>query len=108
MDNESMPFRWRLRDRDEQMVKDDYDCENMDDNETKTIINKDSMECTFAIYNGKDYSQQDDDDVNTFTVDCFEEEDSISFDYFEESYDIDFDEVSGKYVKSVDWLFDGN
>jgi hypothetical protein len=108
MENELLPFRWRLRDRQEQMVRSDYDCEDIDDDETRTIIDKDSMECTFAIYNGKDYSQEDRNEVNTFTADCFQENDSTYFDYFEEAYQIDFDKISGKYVKSVSSLFDGN
>jgi hypothetical protein len=107
MDNELMPFRWRLWERDNMKLKSDYDCDDIDNDETRTIIDKDSMQCTFAIYNGVDYLQGEDDELNTFTVDCFQEDDSMFFDYFEEAYKIDFDKVSGRYVRSVNSLFDG-
>ena len=64
---------------------------NIDNNEIRTIIDKDSMECTFVVYNGVDYAQEDNDEVNRFTVDCFQENDSMFFDYFEDTYNIDFD-----------------
>lgn len=108
MENELMPFRWRLWNRQEQIVRSDYDCEDIDNDEDKTIINKDSMKCTFAIYDGNDHQQVDDDAVNTFVTDCFQEDDSIMFDYFEDTYKIDFDKVSGRYVYPMNTIFDGN
>ncbi len=108
MEDELMPFRWRLRERDNMRIRDNYDCEDMDEDETRTIIDKDSMECEFAIYNGDDYSQLDNDDMNKFTIDCFDKDDSDLFDYFAESdtYNIDFDEVSGRHIESVRDMLD--
>ena len=108
MDNELMPFRWRLWDRDNMKVRNNYDCDDVDEDETKTIIDRDSLECTFAVYNWVDYLQEEGDEVNKFTVNCFEEEDSVFFDYFEEEYRVNFDKVSGRYIKSVNSLLDGD
>jgi len=102
MENELMPFRWRLRERDNMRLKDNYDCDGVDNDETRTIIDKDSMKCTFAIYNHDGRVNKIDD------VDCFEDDDSVFFEYFEEEYDVSFDKVSGKYVGSISSLFDGN
>lgn len=100
MENEYLPFRWRLRERDNLRIRDNYDCEDNNDND-QTIIDKDSMECTFVIYNHDDEVWRLDD------ADCFARSDSQLFDYFElEDYDIDFDKVSGRYTYSIDSLFD--
>jgi len=72
MENEIVPFRWRLWDRDEQMVKNNYDCDEIDEDETRTIIDKDSMQCTFVVYDGDNNQQVNEDDVNSFTVPCFD------------------------------------
>jgi hypothetical protein len=106
MKDELMPFRWRLWNRDNMVMRDNYDCDDIDVDEDKTIIDKDTMRCTFAIYNGVNYLQADENEINKFTVDCFEQEDSIFFDYFEDAYQVDFDKVAGKYVKSVKSMLD--
>lgn len=108
MENELMPFRWRLRERDNLKVRKNYNCEDIDGDEKRTIIDKDSMKCTFAIYNWVDFLQEDDDAANKFTVDCFQKDDSMFFNYFEDTYKVDFDKVSGRYIRSVNSLFDGN
>ena len=108
MENELMPFRWRLWNRQEQIVKSNYDCNDINSDEDRTIINKDSMKCTFSIYDGNDHQQVDDNALNTFVTDCFQNDDSIMFEYFEDAYKIDFDKVSGRYVYPVYSIFDGN
>ena len=107
MENEIFPFWWRLWNRQEQMVSNTYNCNNININETITIINKDSMKCHFAIYDGKNYQQINDNPLNTFIVDCFEKDNSVIFKYFETEYKIDFDKVSGKYVRSMNAVFGG-
>jgi uncharacterized protein (DUF2344 family) len=68
MDNEIMPFWWRLWIKDTQVIEDnDYACkvttnstsyyDKSSNNKTKTILKKDSMICHFAVYNGKTYTQ---------------------------------------------------
>ncbi len=108
MENEQLPFRWRLRDRDNMKIKNDYSCGDMNENETKTIIARDSMKCDFAVYNGKDYSQSDDNPMGEFTLPCFNDDNSELFDYFAESdtYGIDFNKVSGRHVESVEEILE--
>ena len=108
MDNELMPFWRRLWNRDNLKLREDYDCSSISDNETRTIIDKDTMKCTFVVYNWNNYRQVNDDALNRFTVDCFHDDNSIVFDYFTDNYHVDFDKVSGKYVANVSTLFDRN
>jgi hypothetical protein len=75
MEDEQMPFWWRLWERENLKVKDDYDCDDIDDDEERTIIDKDSMVCNFEVYNGGDYNQEDENPIGRFDIDCFEEED---------------------------------
>jgi hypothetical protein len=49
MENELMPFWWRLWKRQEQFVT-NYNCSNIDDDEIITYIDKNSMKCTFSVY----------------------------------------------------------
>lgn len=108
MENELMPFWRNIRNKQEQTVSSTYDCNDIDSDETKTIINKDSMKCTFSIYDGNNHQQIDNDPVNTFKTSCFEKDNSIMFRYFENTYNIDLDKASGKYIFSTNAIFDEN
>lgn len=108
MKDELMPFWWRLWDRQEQMVSSNYNCNTITSNETKTIINKDSMKCTFAVYDWNKHQQLNDNPVNVFVTDCYEKDNSIMFKYFEDAYKINFDKVSWKYVYDTNKMFNGN
>jgi len=107
MQNELVPFWWRLWNRQEQIVSSSYNCNNISSNETRTIINKDSMKCTFAVYDGKNHQQINDNPLNNLVLDCFEKDNSIMFKYFEKAYKIDFDKVSGRYIYPTNQLFGG-
>lgn len=77
---EYLPFRWNLENVDE--IIDEDDCDSSNDGK----ILKDSLKCTFKIYNGKN-SDSDEDEVYKITKDCDvdERDGNKLFDYFENS-----------------------
>lgn len=109
MEDELMPFWWRLWERDNlRITSDDNYCEDVDYDEEHTIINKDSMECNFAVYNGKDYQQKDEEPIGTFKRDCFDKDNGNMFDYFYDIYNVNFNRVSGRMIKDITNLLDEN
>jgi len=108
MENELMPFWWRLWERQEQFVGSNYNCSNINSNESKTYIDKDSMRCTFSVYDGNRHQQINDNPLHTFTTNCYEKDSSVMFNYFEKEYKINFDKVAGRYVFNTKSMFDGS
>ena len=90
MNNEVLPYRWRLWIKDTQVVEDDNDycSDHYGDSKTstkeKTILKESSMKCHFAVYNGK--NNQDGDPIMRFVEDCFNDnfEDYDIYRYFDE------------------------
>jgi hypothetical protein len=90
MNNEVLPYRWRLWIKDTQIVvdDDDYCSDHYGDSKTstkeKTILKESSMKCHFAVYNGK--NNQDGDPIMRFVEDCFNDnfEDYDIYRYFDE------------------------
>ena len=108
MNNELMPFWWRLWKRTNQFVKSNYNCSAIDTNETVTYIDENSMQCTFAVYDGNRHQQINDNPLHTFVTDCYEKDNSVMFKYFEKAYKIDFDKVAWRYVFNTKSMFNGN
>ena len=106
MENELMPFWWRLWKRQEQFVT-NYNCSNIDDDEIITYIDKNSMKCTFSVYDWNKHKQINDNPLHTFITDCYEKNNSVIFNYFEKAYKIDFTKVAGTYVFNTIVMFDG-
>lgn len=79
MDNEIMPFWWRIWIKDTQIIEDDnYACntilysDSYNKSSSKTILKKDSMICSFAVYNWKTYTQWNDSNpAFHFKTKCF-------------------------------------
>ncbi len=97
MDNEIMPFRWRLWLKDDQIVGDngcyqdsayanEYNSEKALSSNTSsslsprskwTLLKKSSMKCTFAIYNGFNKLQWTTNSVQRLRLPCFEWQDNL-------------------------------
>lgn len=77
MNNELLPYRWRLWIKETQVVTDSYRCSatassdrtTSSDSNDKTILKKSSMKCHFAVYNGK--HNQNGEPIMRFTEKCF-------------------------------------
>jgi len=81
MDNEIMPFWWRIWVKDTQRVVNEDDCYNYGGD--KTLLLEDSMYCHFAVYNGKSHSQLDDEPTLRFRTKCFNDNyDKPIYDFF--------------------------
>lgn len=95
---EYLPFRWNLEDKDNFINWDD--CDDWDDGK----ILKDTLECTFKVYNWKN-SDSDEDYVLVKTKDCDTDERNNKklFDYFENSNVYrSLDDAFWKYYFKVD------
>ena len=103
---EYLPFRWNLEDKDN--IIDWDDCDDGDDGK----ILKDTLECTFKIYNWKN-SDSDEDYVYMKTKDCDTDERNNKklFQYFENSNIYrSLDDAFWKYYFKVDdfakdWIY---
>ena len=113
MENELFPFWWRIWQRDGiKMVNwwNSSSCSNYSTSKN-TVINRDTMKCTFSVYDGKTYNQGKNKALNTFTVKCFMDNDSSVDNYFKPfatgvdtcafSRCVDFDKVAGRQVWNV-------
>lgn len=69
MDNEILPFWWRVWIKDTQRVVSEDECYWYTQN--KTLLLEDSMLCHFAVYNGKSYSQMNSQPASRFVTECF-------------------------------------
>ncbi|MFZ2151142.1 MAG: hypothetical protein WAZ12_05195 [Candidatus Absconditicoccaceae bacterium] len=92
---EVLPFRWELEGNN---IVDENDCSDADNGD----ILKDSLRCTFKVFNGKNNLQEDDDPTLRITKDCdVDERDGHQmFDYFEDLADEIYhslDNAFGKY-----------
>ena len=110
MNNELVPYRWRLWIKDTQTVEDDYRCSAVASSDrsstnSKTILKESSMKCHFAVYNGN--HKQWDDPIMTFTEDCFNEnfDEYDMYRYFDDYHKTSSDWASFNSVLS---LTDGN
>lgn len=95
---EILPFRWKLETSKNMKVKSDYTC-TTDTNQDKTYIDQDSLKCTFKVYNGDNYTQENQDAAYTFTKPCDSENNGNIFDYFDTQYNAD--NAFGKYTVDV-------
>lgn len=111
MENELFPFWWRIWQRDGiKMVNwwNSKTCSNYSTSKN-TVINRDTMKCTFSVYDGKSYNQGKNKALNTFTVNCFMDNNSSADNYFKPfdndtcafSRCVDFDKVAGRQVWNV-------
>ena len=74
MEWEIFPFWWRIWMRDGIQFVNKNNCKSYTSNsKSDTKINKDSMKCTFSVYDGKWYNQAKKKPIKTFTVPCFSE-----------------------------------
>ena len=127
MDKEIMPFWWRLWIKDTQVVENDNACRSVysssnndrsayssnDDrsasNSSKiTLLRKDSMMCTFAVYNGKSHLQWDSNGTIRFTIPCFQWKEEFTklpiFKYFRWAHQTKADGSSYVTVNALLWL----
>ena len=116
MDNEVFPFWWRIWERDGiEMVhgwKKATSC-NKYSTAKNTVINKDAMKCTFAVYDGKSYNQADRKPLNEIEQPCFDDYDSKLDEFFRPfsnepcvfSWCVDFKQVASRKAWLVSSLF---
>jgi hypothetical protein len=114
MENELFPFWWRIWQRDGIKMVNWWDSKRCNSYSTaeNTVINKDTMKCTFSVYDWKGYNQAKKKALNTFTVDCFIENNSNVDKYFEPfdkdtcafSWCVDFDKVAARQIWNVSTL----
>lgn len=114
MENELFPFWWRIWQRDGIRMVNWWSSKSCSSHSTakNTVINKDTMKCTFSVYDWKSYNQAKRKALNTFTVDCFIENNSNVDKYFEPfnndtcafSWCVDFDKVAARQVWNVSTL----
>lgn len=110
MENEIFPFWRSLWQRDGIKLVNGWSSEscNNDSTSKKTIINKDTMKCTFSVYDGKNYNQAhsrwNSKALNTFTVPCYFNREHVLDTYFTPfdkkvcafSWCVDFDNVAAR------------
>lgn len=105
MENEKFPFRWRIWERNTlKIVNDDKDAKKCTPSKNWTTkIRKNTMYCTFKVYNGKTNKDSNGNELNTFKQKCFNDIDDYEiFEYFKwKPYYVDFSTVAWKNVFSV-------
>lgn len=99
MNNEIMPFWWRLWIEDAEITDNDDECRNWTNTET-TLLWKPSMKCHFAVYNWN--HKQWDSSIQKYVTDCYNSNFTGKiFDYFKENHQTSADWASVATVNAV-------
>lgn len=109
-ENELIPFWWRIWQKDKMKFVNWWNSVSCNPSQNgKTVINKDTMKCTFKIYNGHSYSQKNWEPINEIELDCFDDID-WKLDKFFSPFDddtcqftwcVDFSKVASRNVFNV-------